>query len=131
MDDRDRLCSEGSSDSEESLNFEVIASLESLLNTFNNCRKIPACSSLIMQVNDMSCVFRDAKKIMKNKKKICLVAKTDRRWLSSKHFSINSKYICLTSLISRKMNHSFYVFSLSAHTFCTIFLLFNFFKSVN
>ena len=29
MDDRDRLCSEGSSDSEESLNFEVIASLES------------------------------------------------------------------------------------------------------
>ena len=62
MDDRDRLCSEGSSDSEESLNFELIASLESLFDTFNNCRKIPASSSLIMQVNGMSCVFRDAKK---------------------------------------------------------------------
>ena len=79
MDDRDSLCSEGSSDSEEPLNLEVIASLESLFNTFNNCRKIPACSSLIMLVNDSSCVIRDAKKIMKNKKKICLVAKSGRR----------------------------------------------------
>ena len=34
MDDRDCLCSEGSSDSEESPIFEVVASLDSLSNTY-------------------------------------------------------------------------------------------------